>query len=84
MALGFDGTGVESCGGTLGAGCRPPDAYTVTETNAMMGPPITMKIYRDGSRAIIDSDFKEPRGSVPRRALRARAWWTCSRSSGGG
>ncbi|MGB6431577.1 MAG: hypothetical protein WBF06_13405, partial [Candidatus Acidiferrales bacterium] len=31
-----------------------PDVYTVTETTAMMGPGETMKVYRDGSKAVID------------------------------
>lgn len=32
----------------------PPAAYTVTETNAMMGSPETMTTYRSGSKAVVD------------------------------
>ena len=39
----------------------PPDGYSVTEVNAMMGTPVTMKIYRDGARAIVDNTY--PPGS---------------------
>ena len=46
----------------------PPDAYSVTEVNALMGPAATMKIYRDGSRAVVDNTY--PAGNVPHvRAL---------------
>ncbi|MGC1187747.1 MAG: hypothetical protein WA871_10175 [Candidatus Acidiferrales bacterium] len=31
-----------------------PETYTVTETNAMFGPSETMKVYRDGSKAVVD------------------------------
>jgi hypothetical protein len=33
----------------------PPEAYTITQVNSMMGPPVTMQIYRDGSKVIIDN-----------------------------
>jgi hypothetical protein len=32
----------------------PPDAYSVTETNAMFGPAATMEILRDGSKVLVD------------------------------
>jgi len=35
----------------------PPDAYSVTEVNAMMGTPVTMQIYRDGAKALVDQSF---------------------------
>jgi hypothetical protein len=31
-----------------------PDAYSVTETNAMFGAPETLKIYRDGPKVVVD------------------------------
>ncbi len=34
----------------------PPSAYTITETNPAMGAPATMKIYRDGSKAVVDRE----------------------------
>jgi hypothetical protein len=33
-------------------GQTPPTAYIITEVNSMMGLPVTMKIYRDGSKAL--------------------------------
>lgn len=36
----------------------PPDAYTVTEVNAMFGPAVTMQVYRDGSKALVDSSHE--------------------------
>jgi hypothetical protein len=33
-----------------------PTAYTVTQTNAMMGAPVTMTIMRDGSKAVIEQN----------------------------
>lgn len=41
----------------------PPDAYSVTEVNALMGPAATMKIYRDGPRAVLDNSY--PAGTAP-------------------
>jgi hypothetical protein len=35
----------------------PPDAYSVSEVNAMMGTPVVMQIYRDGSKALVDQSF---------------------------
>ena len=35
----------------------PPAAYSVTEINAMMGAPVTMKIDRDGSKVLVDQSF---------------------------
>ena len=32
-----------------------PDAYSLTGINSMMGPPVTVKIWRDGSRAVLES-----------------------------
>lgn len=32
-----------------------PTAYSVTAINSMMGTPVTMQIYRDGNRAVIDN-----------------------------
>ena len=32
----------------------PPAAYTITQTNSMMGSPVEMTIYRDGSKVLID------------------------------
>lgn len=32
-----------------------PQAYSLTETNAMFGPPITVEIHRDGAMALLES-----------------------------
>jgi hypothetical protein len=33
----------------------PPTAYSVTQINGMMGTPVTVQIYRDGSKAVVDN-----------------------------
>ncbi len=35
----------------------PPAAYSVTQVNSMMGPTVTMKVYRDGSKALIENSY---------------------------
>jgi len=45
-----------ACAPVLRAQTAPaPTAYTVTETNAMFGPTMMLKIYRSGSKALVDS-----------------------------
>src|SRR5579864_1207380 len=43
----------------------PPQAYTVVETNSMFGPAVTMQIYRDGSRALVDTSHAAQPGGQP-------------------
>jgi hypothetical protein len=31
-----------------------PEAYTITEVNSMFGPAVTLQIYRDGSKVLVD------------------------------
>jgi hypothetical protein len=40
-----------------------PDAYTITEVNSMFGPAITMQIYRDGSKVLVDQSNATAIGS---------------------
>lgn len=42
---------------------QQPTAYTVTQTNSMMTPAITQTIYRNGSKAAIDTDIPAANGS---------------------
>ena len=43
---------------------KPPDAYTLTELNAMFGVPVTMHVERDGAKAIIENSYdKQPGGT---------------------
>jgi hypothetical protein len=35
----------------------PPDAYSVTQVNSMMGPAVTMQVYRDGSKALVEQSY---------------------------
>jgi hypothetical protein len=37
-----------------GLRAQPPTAYSVIEINSMFGTPVTLTIYRDGSRAVVD------------------------------
>jgi hypothetical protein len=34
----------------------PPTTYSVTQVQSMLGPPVTMQIYRDGSKVVMDTD----------------------------
>ena len=43
----------------------PPDSYSVTETNAMFGPAVTMEIFRDGSKAMVDQSHAALPGGQP-------------------
>jgi hypothetical protein len=43
----------------------PPDAYSVTETNALFGPTVNMQIYRDGSKVLVDSSHPALAGGQP-------------------
>ena len=47
---------------------KPPDAYSVTEVNALMGPTMTMKIDRDGARAVVESTIAPQPGATPSAA----------------
>ena len=46
-----------------GAALEQPTAYTVTVVNSMMGSPMTQTIYRNGSKAAIDTDTPAANGS---------------------
>jgi hypothetical protein len=35
----------------------PPNAYSVTQINAMMGTPVSMQVYRDGTKALVDQSI---------------------------
>jgi hypothetical protein len=49
----------------------PPSAYTVTEINSTMGAPATMKIYRDGSKAVIERESPSPAAGGKPAAMRS-------------
>jgi hypothetical protein len=49
----------------LEAQYAPPTEYSVTVTNSMFGTPVTMQIYRDGNRALVDN----PSGDTHSRTL---------------
>ena len=41
-----------------------PTAYVITQVNSMMGLPVTMKVYRDGPRALVESSHPSGGGKV--------------------
>jgi hypothetical protein len=47
----------------MAAAQQQPSAYTVTVVNSMMGSPVTQTIYRNGSKAVIDTDMPAANGS---------------------
>lgn len=42
---------------------KAPEAYSMTETNFMMGPGVASQIYRDGSKAVVDQNYGPREGS---------------------
>lgn len=40
----------------------PPDAYSIVEVNSMFGPTVTMQIYRDGSKVLVDQSHEALQG----------------------
>ncbi len=42
-----------------------PDAYSVVEVNSMFGPTVDMRIYRDGSKVLIDQSHAALPGGQP-------------------
>lgn len=58
----------------------PPSAYTVTEVDGTMGAPVTMKIYRDGSRAVIERE--SPSQSAGGKAGAMRSFYDLEKHQG--
>ena len=53
------------CGVGMAASARAqqqPTAYTVTLTNSIMTPPMTQTVYRNGSKAVIDTNMPAANG----------------------
>ncbi len=51
-----------------------PTAYTVTQVNGMMGSPVTMTIYRDGSKVVIDHPENKSRTLYDLQAHTTYSW----------
>ena len=49
--------------GVTGAWAQQPTAYTVTVVNSLTGSPMTQTIYRDGSKAVIDTSMPATGGT---------------------
>jgi hypothetical protein len=62
ISLGSIALLLASSGGTQAQ--TAPTAYIITQVNSMMGLPVTMKIYRDGSKALIESSHASDGGKV--------------------
>jgi len=43
--------------GVSAAWAQAPAAYSLTETNSMMGPKVTIHVYVDGNRAVSDQEY---------------------------
>jgi hypothetical protein len=54
---------------------KPPEAYSVTEVNAMMGPSMTMKIDRDGARVVVESTIAPQPGAAPSASSHTRTYY---------
>src|SRR5438270_4050315 len=54
-----------------GQGRRAPDAYSLTEVNSMIGPNVTMKVFVDGLRVVVDQELPA-QGSGAATYVRAR------------
>jgi hypothetical protein len=53
-----------------------PTAYTVTEANAMFGPPVTTTTYRDGQVAVVDRPSSHSRSYYDLATGRTYTWST--------
>jgi len=68
-------------GGSLAAlvaqaqSAKPPQTYSVTEVNAMLGPSMTMKIDRDGSRAVVEATVTPQPGAAVSAASHTRTYY---------
>ncbi|MGO9257526.1 MAG: hypothetical protein ACLQU1_14620 [Bryobacteraceae bacterium] len=54
---------------------KPPEAYSVTEVSAMMGPSMAMKIDRDGAQVVVESTLAPPAGGSPAPASHTRTYY---------
>jgi hypothetical protein len=54
---------------------RPPQAYSMTEVNAMMGPSMTMKIDRDGSQVVVETTIAPQPGAAPAPGSHSRTYY---------
>jgi hypothetical protein len=50
-----------------------PTAYIITQVNSMMGPAVTMKVYRDGSKALIENSH--PSDGAGGKITRTRSFY---------
>jgi outer membrane lipoprotein-sorting protein len=50
---------------------QQPTAYTVTVVNSMLGSPMEQTIYRNGSKAVIDTNSPAQSGGVPATHVRS-------------
>ncbi len=53
-----------------------PPAYSVTQVNSMMGEPVTQKIYRSGSKAMIENPGSHTRTLYDLQAHTNFTWYT--------
>ncbi len=58
-------TGSASLALLSGQPASTPTAYTVTQVNSMFGPTVTMTVYRNGSKALIENS-QEPNAANPK------------------
>lgn len=54
---------------------KPPQAYSLTEVNAMMGPSMTMKIDRDGPQVVVETTIAPQPGAAPAPGSHSRTWY---------
>ena len=52
----------------------PPSSYSVTVVNSMFGPPVTMKIYRDGDLVLMDHPDHHIRGLYNLKTHSNQGW----------
>jgi hypothetical protein len=54
---------------------KPPEAYSMTEVNSMMGPSMTMQIDRDGSHVVVESTIATQPGAAPSASSHTRTYY---------
>src|SRR5580704_5013042 len=54
---------------------KPPDAYSMAEVNAMLGPSMTMQIDRDGAHVVVESTIATQPGAAPSASSHTRTYY---------
>ena len=75
LAIVWFGSLVLFAPGAQGQTAKQPQAYSITEVNAMMGPAMTMKIDRDGPQVVVETTLTPAAGATPSPGAHTRTYY---------